>query len=158
MIVPGRALFLDTNLLLLLLAGITAPDRLTRLKRLEAYTLDDFELLHQIVRQASRVVTTPNVMTEVTNLTDWWDPTLRREVHRSLRIALDSWLETYVSSKLASREEAFERLCFSDCAAAIACSDGGLQALTVDVDLYLELSRRGVECMNFHHLRSAGAI
>ena len=58
----------DTNLLLLLIVGSTRKDFICRHKRLKSYTERDFELIAQTLRNVDVIISTPNVMTEVSNL------------------------------------------------------------------------------------------
>ena len=59
---------IDTNLLLLLVVGETDRGWIKHHKRLGAYDIDAYELLVEIIRDISRVVVTPNILTEVSNL------------------------------------------------------------------------------------------
>ncbi len=59
---------IDTNLLLLLVVGHVSRPFIRQHKRLAAFTGRDFDQLSIAVIQADSIVTTPNVMTEVSNL------------------------------------------------------------------------------------------
>jgi hypothetical protein len=56
---------IDSNLLLLLMIGAIDRDRITTFKRTQKYSSDDFELLQQLVSKFSKIVTTPQILTEV---------------------------------------------------------------------------------------------
>lgn len=62
------AIAVDTNLLLLLIVGHTRRDFITHHKRLQAYTESDFDSVAQSLRDVDVILTTPNVLTEVSNL------------------------------------------------------------------------------------------
>jgi hypothetical protein len=66
----GNGLLVDTNLLLLYLVGKTNPDRIRNFKRTSRYTVEDFELLDEIMGQFKTLVTTPHILTELSNLGD----------------------------------------------------------------------------------------
>jgi hypothetical protein len=154
-----RPLLLDTSLLLLLLAGIAAPQSVGRLKRLREYEREDLERLLAIARDASGLVTTPNIVTELTNLTTWFDAGTRILVHGVLRQALVQWLEVYVPSLDAARDPAFDRIGASDCAVVSAVQghpEPRPLVVTVDLDLCLLLGRRGLDCLTFNHGRRIG--
>ena len=65
----SRTLLLDTNLLLLLFIGGKDTLLIPKSKNLSEYTEDDYDLLAEIVNSSfDRLVTTPHIMTEVSNL------------------------------------------------------------------------------------------
>lgn len=66
---PARPIVLDTNLLVLLIVGIASPTYIAIHKQLRAYSLQDFDLLTRLLETASRIIVTPNTLTEaVTNI------------------------------------------------------------------------------------------
>ena len=66
----GNGLLVDTNLLLLHLIGRTNKNRILKFKRTQAYTIEDFELLERFIAEFKILITTPHVLTEVSNLGD----------------------------------------------------------------------------------------
>jgi len=93
---------------------------------------------------------TPNVLTEVSNLLGHKDEVLLAWL--GSRIA--AFDEHYVTSREAVEAAEFSRLGLTD-AAILSCATQDLTVLTDDIHLYLALERRGVEVINFHHLREA---
>src|SRR5690349_21025753 len=61
-------LLMDANLLVLYLVGRTNKGRIPTFKRTQQYTIEDFELLDLLAASFQRLVTTPHVLTEVSNL------------------------------------------------------------------------------------------
>jgi hypothetical protein len=65
----SKGLLLDTNLLVLLIIGLLSPSQITKHKRTKGgYSEDDFRLLIAFIDQFKTVTTTPNILTEVSNL------------------------------------------------------------------------------------------
>ena len=61
----------DTNLLLLLLVGLYDKSLIKDFKRTQKYDIDDFDRLRIVIYYCkNRIYTTPNILTEITNLTD----------------------------------------------------------------------------------------
>lgn len=58
----------DTNLLLLYVVGAHDPERIGRFPRTDTYTEDDFDLLERLLGYFETAVTTPPILTEVSNL------------------------------------------------------------------------------------------
>ena len=77
----ASGLLVDTNLLLLYLIGRTNRNRISKFKRTQAYTIEDFDLLHRFMAEFKTLITTPHVLTEVSNLGDLYGQ--EREVFRS---------------------------------------------------------------------------
>ena len=59
---------LDSNLLLLLTAGLWNPRAIATQKRLNGFSVDDFKILQTFLATFKQVVTTAHVLTEVSNL------------------------------------------------------------------------------------------
>jgi hypothetical protein len=64
----GSGLVVDTNLLLLFLIGRTNQNRISKFKRTQAYTIEDFDLLDRFMAEFKIPITTPHILTEVSNL------------------------------------------------------------------------------------------
>lgn len=64
-----KGILVDTNILLLYFVGSVNPKRISQFKRTNQFNVDDFQLLVQILGYFQKIVTTPNILTEVSNLT-----------------------------------------------------------------------------------------
>ena len=64
----NKGLLIDTNLLLLYFIGAYDPTRIPKFKRTMAFTIDEFWFLVKFLGVFNKLVTTPNVLTEVSNL------------------------------------------------------------------------------------------
>jgi hypothetical protein len=122
----GNGLLIDTNLLLLYLVGKTNPGRIANFKRTSRYTVEDFDLLGQIVEQFRTLVTTPHVLTELSNLRD-----LQGEERPAFRSGFLGLTDAAIAS-LSRHSYLF---------------------LTDDLNLYLTLLERGVDAINFSYLQ-----
>lgn len=149
---PPNAVLLDANLLVLLIVGLTSPDYISRHKRLRAFTIEDFELLRELLNSAQRIIVTPNIVTETSNLASQISEPARGRVLTVLRALLAGVIEVYVPSQSAAAGGAYLRLGISD-AATLAVTMDDLTILTTDLDLYLESMRAGRAAINFvHHI------
>jgi rRNA-processing protein FCF1 len=146
----GKGVLVDANLLVLHTVGSLDPKLIGRHKRTSGFTAEDFELLDRFLRLFPRIFVTPNVLTEVSNLLDSGD--LRERLQVSLAAVIQVLDERYVPSSDACSVDGFRRLGLTD-ATLLALAGGGLLVLTADVPLYVELQRKGMEVVNFHHLR-----
>jgi rRNA-processing protein FCF1 len=145
-------LLIDANLLLLLFVGRTNPDRIATFNRTNAYEVSAYELLEKTVSMIRRTLTTPHVLTEVSNLAKLAGSeldTIRREMQKSIEVME----ELHEPSRVVVRDVAFSRLGLTDAAISTVCAD--VLVLTSDHDLWDSLTRRGFDAINFTHLRAS---
>ena len=71
--------FLDTNLLVLLVVGSESRDLISKHRRLEHYSSEDYDILYRLLEDADELFVTPNTLTEASNLVSQ-----HREPERSL--------------------------------------------------------------------------
>lgn len=147
-------LLVDTNLLVLRVIGDVNPRRIGSFKRLASYTLSDYRLLHWHMKHAAQSFTTPQVMSEVSNLTDLTGDELRAALHM-LREHICASTEIATTSHDASAAPTYSRLGLTDAAILMTAGQQGFAVLTNDLDLYLALQERGIPSANFTHLRAA---
>ncbi len=65
-----QGILVDTNLLLLFCVGAHDPNQIEKFKRTRTYIKDDFELLAHFLAAFDKVITTPNILTEVNSLSN----------------------------------------------------------------------------------------
>jgi hypothetical protein len=131
--VGGTAL-VDSNLLLLYLVGRCDPRIIPRFTRTQKYTVKDFELLSKLLdRVFKTVLTTPNILTEVSNLATKLSENERQaflvEMEKHVRI-LD---EKYLPSGLACADRNYRTLGLTDAVVLSLCP--GVLVLTDDLAL-----------------------
>ena len=146
-------LALDSNLTLVLAVGRTGIHLMGRHKRLRQYSEVDFNLLLGFVAGADPLVTTPNALTEISNIATFGiiDPA-RAQIISSVRGLIDAFYEIYKPSKELAHHPAFSRLGLADCA-WLATLDARTRFLTVDLELYLAASKQGHDAINFNHIK-----
>lgn len=149
-----RKLLVDTNILLLYIVGSLSPDQIARHKRTDTFTIEDYWLLDRQLAKFGGIVVTPNVLTEVSNLLRYTDERTGQVLLAWLGSQVAAFDEHYVPSHEAIAAAEFSRLGLTD-ATILSCPLQDLAVLTDDIHLYLALERRGVEVINFNHLREA---
>jgi hypothetical protein len=148
-----ETLFIDTNLLLVLMVGALDLDQVERFKRTRAYSRDDYTLLTTYVGGFQRMLTTPNVLTEVSNLLGQLAEPLRRRALLALGLLTGEFREQYVPSTQLAADPHFPLLGISD-TSIIRSADKDVTVLTDDLQLYVRLAAAGGDVVNFNHLRS----
>jgi hypothetical protein len=126
---------LDTNLLILYLIGSTNRDRIGRFKRTQNYTIEDFDLLVQVLSGYRQYLTTPHILTQVDDLVKLEEP----EYGAFLEL-FRSWIggasESIASAIELVRDPMFFRVGFADTGIGKA-AEQGTDILTDDLNLYL---------------------
>lgn len=153
---PGaRKLLVDSGLLVVYLIGLFDVRQLRNCRATKTFSSDDFALLVEIVRRFSAIVTTPQVITEVSNHATKLPEMVRARFMAFLgRMVVDRLSESYVESKHAVADQAFPRIGITDAAIAHAASGEAL-VLSADLALVDTIQRRGGEAVNFNHVREA---
>lgn len=148
---------LDSNLLLLWIVGGADRNFIESNKRLKAYGADDFELLNERIKGATKLVVTPYILAEVSNLLDLKPTSAKRPLAVQFkRVACaDSTVEIHQNSCGVTHSAHFQRLGLSDCAIAELAPD--IVVFTADLDLYTHLCGLGRQdnTVNFNHLRDS---
>ena len=142
----SKGALVDANLLLVYLVGKTYPNRLSDFKHTKQYR-DDFPLIEQVVDYFPRIYTTPNVLTEVSNL----GKQVGGEFFNTLRKVILFLDEHYCASKDASANAQFKTLGLTD--AGLCSVAAKYLVITADLDLYLSLRAIKMDAVNLNHLR-----
>jgi hypothetical protein len=150
----GGTVLVDSNVLLLYLIGKCDTRIIARFTRTQKYTVEDFELLSKILdRIFKKVVTTPNILTEVSNLATKLSESERRAFFAKMQTYIAVLDERYVSSRSASGDHNYLGLGLTDAAVLTLCPEA--LVLTDDLPLYSVIAKRGRDVLNFTHLRVA---
>ncbi len=148
----------DTNLLILLVVGLTRRDLIKKHGRSKVYSEKDFDLLMNLIVDMRRIILIPNVLTETSNLiTDYGEPD-RSNIRRTLKALIDMNHEEYIRSRSAVNMDHFVRLGLTD-AAITAMAMAPCHILTDDLDLYLASENMSLPTTYFFYERvNAGLI
>jgi hypothetical protein len=148
----SKGLLVDTNLLLVYFVGMYDLDRVSKFKRTLTFTEDEFLLLAKFFALFERVVTTPNVLTEVSNLLGQLPEGLRPAFFADFAKRLALLEEHYSSSAGISTTTHFDRFGLTDSGIAQLVGDRYL-VLTDDLSLFGYLQNQGIDAINFNHIR-----
>jgi hypothetical protein len=141
-------LLIDTNLLLLLVVGLTNENYIAKHKRLQGYEIADFHHLRDVVSQASTLLFVPNVLTEASSFLRMIDDPIKTELMHSFAGMIARVEESYVASADVTERVEFARLGLTD-AVLLQLAESGGTLLTVDLDLYLAANSSGLAVINF---------
>lgn len=150
---PLEGYFVDANLLVLFTVGRVNEDIISKHKRLQAYSSEDFELLISLVAPTQRLLVTPNTLTEASNLLAQHGEPERSDLLEGLRFLIEESEEIVVASAVAASRSEFSRLGLAD-AALLEAATVETPVLTVDLGLYLAAAEKEPDsAVNFTALR-----
>lgn len=137
----------DTNILLLFIVGSLNPELISRHSRTACFTFADFQIISKAIDFFEKKVSTPHILTEVSNL-------IGRDKH--FRRALGSYIET-ATEKFASAagfvsKDFFLKFGVAD-AATCEISKNEYMVITDDGSLYGFLINNGIDAVNLTTLR-----
>lgn len=148
----SKGLLLDSNLLLVYLIGLWNPQQIQRFKRTAAFSIEDFELLVRLVRFFDKVVTTPNILTEVNSLSNQLSEDFKPTYYSRFSEQITLLNECYVPSQNVASMNTFARFGLTDCGIEELTRNNYL-VLTDDLRLSVHLQTTGIDALNFNHLR-----
>lgn len=156
-----RGIFLDTNVLLLLLFHQFLPHSIGG-PRLEKYSVKDAELLASFVNRFVYVFTTPHVLTETSNLAaQAISGSQKRELFKSFfPLFCSDERGSLLPCKLRRTKispDLFVKLGLTD-AVVVSVTANRRLLLTDDLDLHVAAISSGVDSINFTHMREAAGL
>jgi hypothetical protein len=118
------------------------------------YAIEDFELLERLVAHFACLITTPHVLTETSNLVDLYGKE-GSAFHACFKGTVGEMHVFCEKSVLVVQDTSFEDLGLADAGISLLSRRLGFLVLTDDLNLHLALAKRGVDTLNFNHIRTA---
>ena len=148
----SSGILVDTNLLLLYFVGSFDPNLISTFKRTTAFTSEDFVLLNRLLREFRRVVTTPNILTEVNSLSNQLPEHIKQRYFPLFARGIMLLEEIYTPSRDIAVRREFVAFGLTDTGIFHSAANEYL-ILTQDFRLSQVLAARGIDVINFNHLR-----
>lgn len=149
----ARGILIDTNLLLLVVIGAYATERILTFKRTLQYTLDDYALMVRILANVEKRVTTPNILTEVDNLARQLPVAEHAAVSEVIAQLVSTSFEVWAPSKEITQTDLYPRIGLSDCV-TMAVANNDVLVITDDFELSNRLASVGCDALNINHIRN----
>ena len=144
----NKGVLIDSNLLILYFVGTYNQSTIQCFKRTQKYNIEDFELLESFIKYFKKVVTTPNILTEVSNLCGKLPEIFKLEFAKHIEL-LD---EYYTPSRHISKLEHFKKYGLTD-SGIINLVKGEYLVLSDDWPLVNFMQVKNIDTINFNHLR-----
>jgi hypothetical protein len=153
----GKGLLLDSNLLLVFLTGASDPALFSRFKRVSSFTIKDYELLVRLLASFTVLLTTPHILTEVSNLANSLPQQFKAVWFRNFATLIASGRATPgLRERWMPATELVQMTEFGDFGitdAALTRLSSEALVITEDYRLSGSLRSRGVPVLNFGDLR-----
>ena len=146
-------LLLDANLLLLYQVGLFDERAIGTFPHTKRYTTEDYHLLAKWIGRFSSIVTTPNILTEVSNLSGKLGQANLNGFREAFKGKIDVIEEEYCASRQAAASPAFAKFGLTDAGIASLVRDNDFLVLTDDLPLAQWLQSKGFGVLNFNHIR-----
>jgi len=145
-------ILLDTNILLLYFVGTFDKSEISKFKRTKIFAIEDYFTLIAFLHHFEKVITTPNIMTEVSNLSGQLGEHIRTNYFEQFARGIVLLNEYYLSSHDIAKMEDFKRFGITD--TGILClAKTNYLVLTDDFKLSNYLQTKGIDALNFNHIR-----
>ncbi|HXG65552.1 MAG TPA: PIN domain-containing protein [Blastocatellia bacterium] len=152
-----KGILIDTNILLLYFIGSFDPNLISNFKRTIQFTVEDYKILLLLLRPFEKLITTPNILTEVSNLSGQLGEPARTSYFQVFAEKIALLEEHYIHSHEAAAQEDFLRFGLTDTNTFNLSKDQYL-VLTDDFRLSQCLQKKDIDAINFNHIRVLGSI
>lgn len=149
----NKGLLIDANLLLVYVIGCYDPSRLLKFKRTLTFTVEDFHVLERAFRFFSKVITMPNILTEVNSLSNQLPEGIKSDYYTKAAEQIVGIEEHYKESSKVCALEHFRKFGLTDSGIIDLVKDKYL-VLTDDFPLANYLQTVGIDVINFNHIRT----
>lgn len=149
----SKGILIDTNLLLVYFVGNYDPSLIPKFKRTLTFTVEDFDILGRAFKFFSKVVTTPNILTEVNSFSNQLPEGIKPAYYAKMAEQVSILEEHYLTSRKICALEHFKKFGLTDSGLIELVKDNYL-VLTDDFRLASYMQNVGVDVINFNHIRT----
>lgn len=148
-----RGLLVDTNILLVYFVGLYDPKTIPKFKRTCSFAVEDFNTIVSVLKFFDVVVTTPQILTEISNFIGQLPEKTASECFGFFSKAVEVLDEHHLPArKIAANNPAFQKFGLTDSGIALLAKDKYL-VLTDDLRISHYLANTGIDVLNFNHIR-----
>lgn len=142
-----KGILIDTSILLLYIVGVYDINLVSRFKRTEMFSEDDFERVSKFVDYFDLKIATPHILTELSNFID-----NRPDLQGVLKTYIDNSKEIFLESSDLSKRQTFLKFGLADTSVTFTAENKYL-ILTDDRSLYGFLMNSNIDAVNLDQIR-----
>jgi rRNA-processing protein FCF1 len=147
-----KGALVDANLLLVYFVGSYDLTLITKFKRTRAYTEEDFYILASIITFFSKVMTTPNVLTEINSLSNQLPESIKPSYYSEFARRVDTLEESFIDSRQITHSIHFARFGLTD-SGIVELVKGKYLVITDDLRFASYCQNTGIDVINFNNIR-----
>jgi len=151
----NKGSIIDTNLLLLYFVGKFNIEWIGKFKRVNKFSIDDFLFVTNFFNYFNKIVTTPHILTEVSNLSKDLPENILSTYFEFIKSEIQILNEQYEESRIVCSQTYFNKLGLTDSGIVKLSNSKEYLIITEDFPLSNRLSSLGVDVININHIRSA---
>jgi hypothetical protein len=148
----GKSITIDCNVLMLLIVGSVDVKSISTFKRTNMFDERDFIVLSKLIKN-SKIVLTPNVLTEASNLLETYNKQHQSLLFSKLKEIINTIKEQIISSSELADLKSFHLLGLAD-SSLFELANKGIIPITTDFYLYTFLVSMQTRVINFNHIIS----
>jgi rRNA-processing protein FCF1 len=149
----SKGLLIDSNLLLLLIIGSVDKSLIHKFKRTDQFTVEDYQILSKLSKKFRKIVTTSHILTEVSNFIGKLESNFKALSYMELLKHIELLDEQNIESRQLIKTEIFYKWFGLTDSSIFKVAQSNFLVLTTDLPLYNFLSKKGIDAINFNHLR-----
>lgn len=145
-------ILLDANLMLLYFVGSYDINLIGTYKRTDTFLKEDYQFISNLLPNFSTRVTTPHILTEVSNLTEKLLQRRDKDFAAHFQKIIPHYHEQYETSTNLSHLPTFQKFGLAD-SSVMQVAQQGYMVLSVDAPLCSYLSNIDLPAINYNHIR-----
>lgn len=145
----SKGIVIDTNILLLLFIGEFNVNMIENYSRTSIFTEEEFCILKNICNYMNKIIITPNILTEVNNLSKGLNPSY----YLRFQEIVENLTEKNFSSKVLCRNELFSKFGITD-VSILKIAEEGFLVITDDNKLFGYLRNSKLPVMSWNEIKN----
>jgi len=148
-----KGLLLDTNLMVVLLLGLVNKRFIGTKKAAAKYNIKDFYFLQKISEKFDKRVTTPHILTEVSNIASLTKTRDNRAFMLVSQAIAESYFEIHHTFKELTGYDHYSKLGLTDTGIVKLVEENNYYVMTNDLPLANIIRSLGKECLYYDELK-----
>ena len=149
----NRGIIVDTNLLILFLVGKYDIDYISKFKITYKYSIEDFEILRDFVVKFKKIIITPHILAELSNLSMKITENRLKEYFKYFIEILKKSDEINIDKNSILLSKYVDKIGITDVGIMLASENDDFLFITDDIKLaYISLSK-GLSVLHFSQIR-----
>ena len=149
----SKGVVVDTDLLILYIIGSCSPDYISKFNRTYQYTIEDFQIINNLLQLFKSIIITPQILSELSNLTFKKVSKFNKYFATVVNLLRDA-NERYIHKDDMLLISCLPKVGFTDLSIIEAAKNNKLLVLTDDFRLTNFLVDAKCDFINLNHIRT----